>query len=73
MQYVYSLPNGGALTLTTRMYSPPYGGNYDGIGITPHVGASLSEEAAKVSVLKLTEETDDQLKAAIKALNESTD
>lgn len=68
MQYVYSLPNGGALTLTTRMYSPPSGENYDGVGITPHVSASLSEEAAQLNLLKLNEENDDQLKAAMKSL-----
>ncbi len=68
MQYIYALPNGGALSLTTRMYSPPSGVNYDGIGIKPDVPVSLSDEAAKLNPLKLTEENDDQLKAAIHAL-----
>lgn len=68
MQYMYGLPNGGALSLTTRMYSPPISANYDGIGITPDVTVSLSEEAAKINPLKLTEENDDQLKAAMNAL-----
>lgn len=68
MQYIYALPNGGALSLTTRMYSPPSGVNYDGIGIKPDVPVSLSDEAAKLNPLKLTEENDDQLKAAINAL-----
>lgn len=70
MQYVYSLPNGGALTLTTRMYSPPSGKNYDGEGIAPHVTASLSDAAAEVHLLKLTEENDDQLKAAIRSFSD---
>ncbi len=68
MQYMYTLPNGGVLSLTTRMYSPPLGENYDGVGITPDISVSLSEEAAKLNPLKLTEENDDQLKAAIAAL-----
>lgn len=68
MQFMYGLPNGGALSLTTRMYSPPSGVNYDGIGIMPDVEVSLSDEAAKLNPLKLTEENDDQLKAAISAL-----
>ena len=68
MQYMYTLPNGGALSLTTRMYSPPLGDNYDGVGITPDIAVSLSAEAAKLNPLKLTEENDDQLKAAISAL-----
>lgn len=70
MQFMYSLPNGGALSLTTRMYSPPSGENYDGIGITPDITVSLSEEAAKLNPLKLTEETDDQLKAAIDSFDD---
>ncbi|MBQ8383534.1 MAG: S41 family peptidase [Clostridia bacterium] len=70
MQFMYPLPNGGVLSLTTRMYSPPSGENYDGIGITPDITVSLSDEAAKLNPLKLTEETDDQLKAAINALND---
>lgn len=65
MQYMYGLPNGGALSLTTRMYSPPSGVNYDGIGIEPDLAVSLSEEAAKLNPIQLTEETDDQLKAAL--------
>lgn len=68
MQFMYTLPNGGALSLTTRMYSPPISKNYDGIGIMPDIEVSLSDEAAKLNPLKLTEENDDQLKAAISAL-----
>ncbi|MBQ7354136.1 MAG: S41 family peptidase [Clostridia bacterium] len=73
MQYMYGLPNGGALSLTTRMYSPPSGINYDGIGITPDIEVSLSDEAAKLNPLKLTEENDDQLKAAIQAVADRGD
>ncbi|MBQ8288062.1 MAG: S41 family peptidase [Clostridia bacterium] len=69
MQFMYPLPNGGVLSLTTRMYSPPSGINYDGVGITPDITVSLSDEAAKLNPLKLTEETDDQLKAAINAFD----
>ncbi len=70
MQYLYPLPNGGAVTITTRLYSPPLGENYDGKGIAPHVEASLSEEALKINFYKLNETNDDQLKAALAALND---
>lgn len=69
MQYIYSLPNGGAVSLTTRMYSPPYSDNYDGEGIVPDVEIALSEEAAQINLWKLTEENDDQLRAALAELN----
>lgn len=50
--------------ITTFYYSPPLSENYEGVGITPDVEASLSEEATKINFYKLTEEMDDQLKAA---------
>ena len=68
MQYMYPLPNGGAVSLTTRLYSPPLGDNYDGIGISPDIEASLSEEALKINFYKLNETKDDQLKSALARL-----
>lgn len=68
MQRFFPLPNGGCVSITFRMYSPPIGENYDGIGITPDLTVELSEEAASTNLFKLTEENDDQLKAALKLL-----
>ncbi len=69
MQALFPLPNGGCVSITYRMYSPPIGDNYDGIGITPDRTVELSEEAAATNLLKLTEENDDQLKAALALLS----
>ena len=69
MQHLYPLPNGGAITITTHLYSPPLGENYDGVGISPDVEASLSEEAMKINFYKLNETNDDQLKTAMDVLN----
>ncbi len=71
MQRLFQLPNGGAVTITIRMYNPPIGENYEGIGITPDLTVSLSEEAASLNLFKLTEENDDQLKAALQLLKQS--
>ena len=71
LQSIYSLEKwgySGAIKLTTGYYNPPSGENYDGIGIKPHVEAKLSEAAASKNIYLLTEEEDDQLQAAIKAL-----
>lgn len=68
MQTMYPLSNGGCLKLTSALYYPPYSDNYDGIGITPDVECELSEEAAAINIYKLTDDMDDQLKAAVKAL-----
>ena len=68
MQSMIPLPSGGCVKLTTALYYPPFSDNYDGIGIAPDVEVSLSEEARAKSIYKLTDEEDDQLKAAIDAL-----
>ena len=60
---------GGALKLTTKMYFPPCGEGYDGIGITPDEVVELSEEAKKYSVYLLPQSLDNQLAAAIKILS----
>ena len=57
----------GGLRLTTRMYFPPCGENYDGIGIYPNenYNIELSEEALQYSIDSLPEELDNQLLAAL--------
>jgi len=59
----------GALKLTTRMYFPPCGESYDGIGIEPDISVELSAEAAATNVYELKDADDAQLQAAIKTLN----
>lgn len=69
MQTIYPLYSGGGLSLTTAMYYPPFSDNYDGIGVIPHIEVELSKEAASKSLYKLTDEEDNQLAAAVEALN----
>ncbi len=63
-QYGYE----GALKLTTAYYYPPSGEGYDGIGITPDVVVDLDEELKKININLLTDEQDNQLAEAVKAL-----
>ena len=60
----------GALKLTTAYYYPPSGEGYHGIGIYPDEGyeVELSEEAQSINFNLLTDEQDNQLAAAVKAL-----
>ena len=60
--------DGAGLTLTIFSYDPPVQPNYHGIGITPDVSVSLSEEAAKKNLYKLPLEEDAQLLAALEVL-----
>jgi len=60
----------GGLKLTTRMYFPPLGENYDGKGITPDIVVPLSEELANVNVYEYEDAKDNQLQAAITAIKQ---
>lgn len=61
----------GAVKLTTKAYFPPCGVSYDKIGIAPSEGydVELSEEAAKINHYIRDDLIDNQLQAAIAALN----
>ena len=59
----------GALKLTTKMYYPPIGDSYEGIGIVPDVVIEQSEEASKINIYEIKDDEDDQLMAALKQLN----
>lgn len=62
------LSDGSGIALSTSMYNPPYGDNFEGIGITPDIEVKLTEEQAK-NFYMLTHEEDPQLQAAIAELN----
>ena len=64
----YVANDGSAITMTIFSYDPPTSPNYDGVGITPDIAVSLSEEAAKKNLYKLTYAEDTQLQAAVAAL-----
>ena len=68
-QNVIPLYDGSGLVFTTFLYDPPKSANYNGVGIAPDVQAELGEEASKKNLFDLSQDEDEQLKAAIKALN----
>ena len=61
----------GAVKLTTGYYNPPSGVNYHGVGIAPTDGyaVALDESLWGTHLYLLTEAEDNQLQAAISALN----
>lgn len=59
----------GYLKYTSKLYYPPCGENYDGVGIVPDVVEELSNEAKKHSLYDLPTEKDNQLQKAIECLN----
>ncbi len=70
MQSIYPLRQGGALSLTSALYYPPFSENYNDIGITPDVVVELEGEAAEKNIYKLTDEEDTQLTAAVASFND---
>ena len=60
--------DGSALVITVFSYDPPTSPNYDGVGITPDVPVSLSEEAAAKNLYRLEYHEDDQLQRAVSLL-----
>ncbi len=58
MQNIIPLPNGGGLRISVAEYNPPYGENYEGVGVAPHY--EVSDE--------VNTETDEQLEEALKYL-----
>ncbi len=64
MQTTIPLSDGGAVSVTYRMYNPPFSDNYHGIGIVPDVEVELDEALATKNIYKITDEEDNQLAAA---------
>ncbi|MBE6637218.1 MAG: S41 family peptidase [Ruminococcaceae bacterium] len=68
LQTYYRFKDGSAFKISVGRYDPPYGENYDGMGVLPDIEVELSEEASKINFNKLTDKNDNQLIAAIHAL-----
>ncbi|MBQ7298520.1 MAG: S41 family peptidase [Clostridia bacterium] len=66
MQTVVSLPDGSGLSISYRMYNPPYSDNYEGIGVVPDIELPLDEALLDKNFYKITDEEDNQLQTAVK-------
>lgn len=69
MQTIRSFTDGTGFKFTYRYYCPPVSDNYDGVGIEPDIASSLSEVSAAKNIYTLEDSEDDQLAAAVDALN----
>lgn len=67
-QEVIPLGDESALYLSTNMYYPPNGENYDGVGVAPHVEVKLTADQED-RFYELTFDEDAQLQQAMTALN----
>ncbi len=71
MQTTIPLSDYSAVSITYRMYNPPFSDNYHGVGIEPDVTVELDEALSQKNIYKITDEEDNQLAAAVGALNEA--
>lgn len=65
MQTTIPLSDMSAVSVTYRMYNPPFSDNYHGIGIVPDVEIELDEALADKNIYKITDAEDNQLHAAV--------
>ncbi len=68
VQSIGALQLGGAVSISYKMYNPPYSDNYEGIGITPDIVIELDEALASKNIYKITDDEDNQLHRAVEAL-----
>lgn len=73
MQTIIALSDGSAFTVSVASYDPPYGENYEGVGIIPHVEVALPEEVASVNAFLRNDKDDTQLQVAVGELGGNTD
>lgn len=71
MQTTIPLPDYSAVSVTYRMYNPPFSENYHGVGIVPDVVVELDEALLEKNFYKITDEEDNQLAAAVKTFYET--
>ena len=69
MQSIFQLGDGSAVTISYRMYNPPYSDNYEGVGVEPDVTCEMADDVKNISLYKITDEQDTQLQKAIEILN----
>ena len=57
MQSSIPFSDGSTLTLTTALYNPPLGENFNGIGVSPDVFVNEDEDYMKIAIAELTKLT----------------
>jgi carboxyl-terminal processing protease len=68
MQQVIDLHDGTALDLSVAYFYPPTSDNFEGVGVSPDISVSLSDEKM-ANFYSLTDIEDDQLQAGINYIN----
>jgi len=70
MQTTVPLTDGSAVSVTFRLFNPPFSENFHGVGIEPDVVVELDEALKDKNIYKITDEEDNQLTEAVRVLCE---
>lgn len=70
MQSIIELTENAAVDLSVKMYNPPKGENYEGVGVAPDVEVALTPELEQ-RFYELTDEEDIQLQKALEVVQEA--
>lgn len=65
VQSIIPLRSGAGLRLSIAMYLPPFGDNFEGVGVAPHIEVELADEYKNLNLYKVAPENDAQLQAAL--------
>jgi len=69
MQGIFKLSDGSAISISEALYSPPYGDNYEGVGVSPdHVVILTEDLLAKKYGGGLADNEDTQLQKALEVI-----
>ena len=71
-QNIIQLSNGGYVKFTTFFYSPPFSGNYDGVGVIPDIEVKLDGKSDNKNALTIKDDEDNQLAVAIETILNKT-
>lgn len=65
VQSILPLKSGAGLRISIAMYLPPFGENFEGEGVAPHIEVELADEYKNLNLYKVAHENDAQLQAAL--------
>ena len=69
MQHLIPLDDGGAISISTHFFNPPFSDNYEGIGVIPDQIVALDDALQNKHIYTLTDAEDNQLQAALAHLS----
>ena len=68
MQEIHKLSDGSAIDITVALYTPPFSGNFEGIGVKPDFDIRISPDMEKI-LDELDHNSDPQLKKAVEVVS----